>query len=222
MPRWLVIGIATLAVVVIAPFVLFGIGDQESDEPAPHAARVIDELRGTYRGVGLGDSARDIRRVFGRGQEGGDGPFMPLGARNFVEVGGAMFIRTPGFPSTPRTPRLLRYQDVSFLLVDDKVYALMIGEARAATQEGLAVGDDIDAVGERYDDLNCDVTEVGDFGDELPYCAGKLAPGRHIWFGQDPIRSITLATTGFGSYECPREVRLEYVRKRRPIPIGCR
>jgi hypothetical protein len=195
--------------------------DTDENEPAPLSARVIDELRGTYRGVGIGDSAAEVRRVFGPREDAGDGPFTPLGAGSFAEVGGAMFIASPGIPHTPRDSELLRYRDVSFLLLDDRVFALMITADGAATQEGLAIGYDLDGAGERYDALNCEDAEIGDFGETFPFCAGRVAPQRHIWFGQDPIRSITITRTGFGTYECPRERRLEWLRRGLGPPRRC-
>jgi hypothetical protein len=93
-----------LVLAVILPLVLFGIGDEEAEEePAPGSARSIDEVRGTYRGVGIGDSAAEVRRVFGPREDAGDGPFTPLGAGSFAEVGGAMFIASPGIPHTRGT-----------------------------------------------------------------------------------------------------------------------
>ena len=192
------------------------------DEPAPQSARVIDEMRGTYRGVGIGDSAAEVRAVLGpREFADGSESMSPLGAGNFAEVGGAMAIRYPGIPSTPRDPELLRYQQVSFLLLDDKVFALMITDDGAATSRGLAISGDLNDADELYERLNCEDVEIGDFGETFPYCAGVLAPERHIWFGQDPIRSITITTTSFGGAECPREQRLDQLRRAPAPPLRC-
>jgi hypothetical protein len=220
--RWLIVAFAVVAAMGVLPFVLFRIGYQDDDdETLPSAVRVIDEVRGTYRGVGIGDSAAEVRRVFGPREDAGDGPFTPRGAGSFAEVGGAMFIASPGIPHTPRDPELLRYQDVSFLLLDDRVFALMITADGAATQEDLAIGHDLDGADERYDALNCEDVEIGDFGETFPFCAGRVAPQRHIWFGQDPIKSITITRTGFGSYECPRERRLGRLRRGLGPPRRC-
>jgi hypothetical protein len=209
-------GIALAA--IVAGVVYSVTGDNDKGQPAPLSERVIHELRGTYRGVGIGDSGAEVRRVFGPRSDAGDGPLTPLDAGSFTEVGGAMVIRNPRLMGDPE---LLRYRDVSFLLMDDKVFALMITDSGAATQEGLAIGHDLDAAGERYEGLNCEDAEVGDFGETFPFCAGPLAPQRHIWFGQDPIGSITIATTQFDGYECPRERRLERSRRGLGSPRRC-
>jgi hypothetical protein len=197
-------------VAILAGSLYVVLRDTDDDEPAPRSARMIDEIRGTYRGVGFGDSGAEVRRVFGAQRDAGDGPLTPLGAGSFTEAGGAMVIRNP---RRMGDPELLRYRDVSFLLMDDRVFALMITGAGAATQEGLAIGHDLDAADERYEGLNCEDAEVGNFGEAFPFWAGPLAAQRHIWFGQDPIRSITIATTQFDGYECPRERRLERLRR---------
>lgn len=31
-----------------------------------------------------------------------------------------------------------------------------------------------------------------------PYCLVRLGPDRYVWFGQDPIRSITVSSTPLG------------------------
>jgi hypothetical protein len=98
-------GIALTLVLAGSLYLLFRDGDES--ERVPSSASVIDEIGGTYRGVGIGDSPADVRRVFG--------------ARDYAD-----------------------------------------------TSEGLM--------------------PVG-------------APLRHIWFGQDPIGSITMATTPFDGYE---------------------
>jgi hypothetical protein len=223
MRRWLLLVLAVLVAAVVVPFVLFAIGDEEpTDEPAPRAARFIDELRGTYRGVGIGDSAAAVRRVLGpRRFSSNREPMTPLRAGSFAEVGGAIVIRNPGILNTPRDPELLRYGDVSFLLLDDKVFALMITDEGAATQAGVAIGHYLDAAEERYEGLNCEEVEIGDFGETFPFCAGPLRPQRHIWFGEDPIRSITIATTQFDGYECSREHRLEQLRRAPARPLRC-
>jgi hypothetical protein len=205
-------------VAILGGSLYFLLRDTDEAEPAPLSARVIDEVRGTYRGVGIGDSGAEVRRVFGPRSHAGDGPLTPLGAGSFAEVGGAMVIRGPRLMGNPE---LLRYQDVSFLLMDNRVFALMITDLGAATRQGVAIGGDLDAADGRYDDLNCEEAEIGDFGETFPFCAGSLAPQRHIWFGQDPIGSITVATTGFGGYECSKERRLERLRRGLGPPRRC-
>jgi hypothetical protein len=159
---------------------------------------VIDEVRGTYRGVGIGDSPADVRRVFGpSGYADLSEGLMPVGA-HFAEDGGPMVVELPERLGADRQA-LLRYEDVSFLFFDGKVFAVLITEDGAATRRGVAIGHDIDSVEDRYQALTCGDAEPE--SGPYPYCAGALKPDRHVWFGQNPIGSITMATTPFDGYE---------------------
>jgi hypothetical protein len=230
MPRPVIIVLAAFAAMAILPQVLIAVDSQQStDDPAPAAARVIDELRGTYRGVGLRDTAADIRRVFGPSEFAGAAtPLAPLDADpDHMDVGGPMVVTQPRLkPKSGTEPETkLRYPGVSFLLWKDRVFLMMITKEGAATQRGLAIGHELEGADDLYQYLNCD--EAGFIDDDVdffeseetfPFCAGALRPRRHIWFGQDPIASITIATTSFDGYECPTQRREERPR-RAPAPF---
>jgi hypothetical protein len=160
---------------------------------------VIDELRGTYRGVGIGASAAEIRRVFGA-RAFADlyrEPIGPLDAE-FRDDGLPMVISFPDRLSAGRTA-VLRYSDASFLFFDGKVFAVVVTDDEAATGRGLAIGHDLGSVEQRYEKMTC--REAEPESGPYPYCAGVLGPQRHVWFGQDPIASVTIATTPFDGYE---------------------
>jgi hypothetical protein len=189
-------GIALTLVLAGSLYLLFRDGDES--ERVPSSASVIDEIGGTYRGVGIGDSPADVRRVFGaRDYADTSEGLMPVGA-HFAKDGGPMVIELPERMGADRQA-LLRYEDVSFLFFDGKVFAVVVTADGAATARGVAIGHDIGSVKDRYETLTCGDAEPE--SGPYPYCAGELAPLRHIWFGQDPIGSITMATTPFDSYE---------------------
>lgn len=186
-------------VIILVGSLYFLLRDASDSEPAPRAARVIDETLGKYRGVGIGDSAADVRRVFGA-REFADvsrEPMMPLDA-DFRDDGGPMVIEFPDKPAAERQA-VLRYADVSFLLFDGKVFAVVVTDDGAATGRGVAIGNELDSVEQLYEKLTCG--EAKPESGPYPYCAGALGQERHIWFGQDPIGSITMATTPFDGYE---------------------
>jgi hypothetical protein len=190
------VGIVFSLVLVGSLYLLVRDGDESG--PAPSSARVIDEVRGTYRGVGIGDSPADVRRVFGpSGSSDLSEGLMPVGA-HFAEDGGPMVVELPERLAADRQA-LLRYEDVSFLFFDGKVFAVVITEDGAATRRGVAIGHDINSVEDRYQTLTCGDAEPE--SGPYPYCAGALKPDRHVWFGQNPIGSITMATTPFDGYE---------------------
>jgi hypothetical protein len=174
------------------------------------AVASIDELRATYHGVGIGDDARAVRRVFGqRPFAGMDEPLTPTKA-DFVDVGGPTVVSPPCKPTTRRAGgrsrlTLLRYDDASFLFCDGTVFALMVTASDARTTSGLGVGDELEKARRLYADLKCGEAPSGDIG-HYPYCAGVIAstrsgPRLHVWFGEDPLASITVSTTRYDGYD---------------------
>lgn len=166
----------------------------------------IDDARGTYHGVGIGDTAVAVRRVFGRRPFArlGKEPVLPTEAN--LGTSGDPIISPPCKPwhsRGGRRPRLavLRYEEVSFLLCDGRVFAWMVIAADARTSRGLSVGDGLENASALYPELSCGEAPSGDFG-KFPYCAGQIAsrgrrPRLHAWFGEDPIASITISTTRY-------------------------
>jgi hypothetical protein len=156
----------------------------------------IDEQGGTVEGVGVGDSEQEVRRVFGRPEVTHGGPYTPLG-KSHIEVGGPLSIPVPGGRRDP--PPALRYDDVAFLMVDDKVLSFMVTAEGSDTTRGVGVGDDLDDVREAFPGIKCG--ESPRFGEPIlpfdepesyPYCRGTLGAKRFIWFGEDPVRNVTI------------------------------
>lgn len=90
----------------------------------------------------------------------------------------------------------LRYRGASFLLCDGRVYAFQVTANEARTLRGVTVGNDLDSVQSLYRSFDCDEVQTGDRGSQ-PLCTGTVSAGRHVWFGEDPIGSITVSTTAF-------------------------
>jgi hypothetical protein len=146
--------------------------------------RPLDVSAGTYGGVGLGSSSGQVRAAFGEGESAPDGPAAPLG-EEFSEIGGALSIPLPK-NAVDETRDILRFEDVAFLVADDRVYAFI------ATAGG-PVGAELESVRQAYP-LRCGTTAGGDYR-EYPYCVGRLADRRYVWFGDDPVRSVTVSET---------------------------
>jgi hypothetical protein len=187
-----------VAALLILAIVVAGCGGgDESDEPL-----VIDERAGTFRGVGIGDSASDVQLVFGeRDFAGPNEGLMPSGS-DFTEDGGPWSVRAPA-PCRARTRSatpMLRYDEVTFVLCDGRVHAFVVTDGAAETVTGIAIGDDLAEVRGTYGGFTCGETpETGegnfDRDSSYPYCVGTAAPRRWVWFGEDPVRSITVAAT---------------------------
>ena len=163
---------------------LAGCAGGGGDEPA--AGPLVDERTGSYRGVTMGDSESEVRAALGE-PAGGDG-FAPAG-ESPADVGVPQFI-----PARGGMPTLLKYDDVSFLVGPGGVYAFIVAAEGAHTRRGVAIGDDLDAARKRYE-LRCiDVAggeSLGGGQEYYPSCRATVG-GIRVWFGRDPIRSITL------------------------------
>jgi hypothetical protein len=143
-----------------------------------------------FRGVVLDTSRARALELLGPSLGEGES-IAPLG-EDFDGIGGPPFVATPG--SGHET---LRYRDVSVLVSDGRVYGLVITDDEAETIEGVGVGDNLGLTEDRYPDLDCGIARAGEYR-TFPYCGGRLGPGRWIWFGQDPVRSIVLTTSELG------------------------
>ena len=169
-------------------------GCRHADEPP--VPSLIDEQAGEYGGVAMGASEADVRRAFGEPGEG-DG-FMPLG-EEYAEIGGppAVAVWPPG---TREEPTALRYDDVAFLVGTRGVYAFIVTADGARTRRAVAIGDALAEARRTYGG-GCGEGYGGEpvLGGEREtyrYCRSTVDERIRIWFGRDPIRSITLARVG--------------------------
>jgi hypothetical protein len=108
----------------------------------------VDELRGTYRGVGIGDTTAKVERVFGH--ESLSDYEEPLAPRkeDFVDIGGPTVIA--GGCGTK-----LRYGHVTFFVCDGRVDGFIVAQSGAHTTRGIAIGDDAKKARARYPQLTC-------------------------------------------------------------------
>lgn len=162
----------------------------------PRAPQLLDEQRGTYRGVGIGATPREVRRVFGARPLANfyREPITPL-KREYRDIGAPTYLDLPCKPGALRAA-LLRYEYVSFLFCDGRVYALLVADDPAETTRGVGIGDELDDVRKSYPRLRCDRAPIGEAGPTYPYCIGRVAGRRWtIRFGRDPLASIALSTS---------------------------
>jgi hypothetical protein len=147
----------------------------------------IDENAGTYRGVGFGDPIRVVKRVFGEQRPAGE--YEPGTPFRYPE-GGHFGPSVMQFGDYDPFGPTLRYFDVVFTFKGRQgLGAFEVVEPVASTRRGVRIGDPLERADAAYPQLQC-----GTVHEQYPACSGKLGPGRFIWFGGDPIKSITMST----------------------------
>lgn len=174
-------------------------GSSSTERQHRGAGRAVNETLGKYGTVRLGDSVRSVRRKLG-----------------FVRQADPQGERTPtghewedlGLPWSVSPPRRYRPGDrlISLLYRDigltsstrSGVYVIEIAAPGARTRRGVGIGDPLERAQTRYRGIRCGIRNRDTEYPEYPYCTMRFHSGVSIWFGQDPIRSITLSSTALG------------------------
>lgn len=138
---------------------------------------LIEENRGTYRNVGIDSTAEEVRRT--------------LGNREWASSSG------PAIPRSPCRPKILRYEDVSFMFCSRRVFAFVVTRRRARTQAGLGIADSLDTARSLYPGLHCGQAGAAGAAGRRAFCVGRMRPRRSFRLAGDPIRSITFSSMGF-------------------------
>jgi hypothetical protein len=153
----------------------------------------INELAGTYRGVGIRDSMQTVRRVFGEQR-----PMNPLGEPMTPLVTSDNPYHGPkamGFGPKDAFGPTLRYGHVVFVFKGRRgVGAFEVTEPRAQTLRGVAIGDPLESAKLAYPSFRCGDPNERSEHESYAACTGRVANSRHLWFGGDPITTITLST----------------------------
>jgi hypothetical protein len=191
---------ARCGMVVLLSLAVAGSGCGEDSSGSAQRERptlTIDERGGTFRGVGLASSSAEIEHEFGGNPEpySKEHGVTPAG-HSFYELGLPDEITAPDPAATARelAPGVLRYRDASFQTTeDDGAYAFSV-VSPARTPRGVAIGHRLRGVRRRYPGFRCGVRNRRRPDIAYPFCTGRVVSGVHLWFGNDPIRSITLAS----------------------------
>jgi hypothetical protein len=180
-------GAAAVAVVVVVGALVADGGDD-----APRSV-LVDERGGSLHGVRFGDGEPAVRERLGPPSDDAQGVFPE----------GRDYTGPPAIPSPrsdqrpPRMPTPLHYGDTAYLVSPTVgVFSMSTLESGARTRAGVGIGDDLDRVRARYDGAHCSESVAGEpvFGGETPmypWCRVIVA-GTRVFFGEDPIQSITL------------------------------
>lgn len=159
----------------------------------------IDENAGAYRGVSFGDPVRAIKQVFGEQRPAGE---YERGTPFRYPDGGTYGPWVLQFGDYDPFGPTLRYYDVVFTFKGRHgLGAFEVVEPTAGTRKGVRIGDPLERADAAYPELRCGTVNEDTDYEEYPACTGKLGPGRFIWFGGDPIKSITMSTNNLGWVE---------------------
>jgi len=178
--------VSRVVLALAAAVVLGGCTDKGASKPESRVT--VDERAGVIHGVRFGDTAKEIRRRLGKPTDHKPG-FFPAGAE---------YTGPPSIAVRDRAkPETLHYKDMAFLVSHTTgAFAMATLAKNARTRAGVAVGDDLDRVREQYKGVTCGEQIAGEplLGGQVPtyhWCRTVVA-GAHVFFGGDPIASITL------------------------------
>ena len=149
----------------------------------------IDELRGTVNGVGIGDPVAAMERGFGK-KQAADAYREPAGPLS-VEVG-----EYEGPSHFRLGPPFYRYKRLSFFVEGGQIVGFMV-VADAEATSGIATGDGLDRVRDVYPNARCGEAPRGEYS-HYPACVVRLGPRRVVWFGGDPVSTITVGVRELG------------------------
>jgi hypothetical protein len=179
-------------------------GDESTAQDVP-ALQQIDERAGTVAGVGIGASKARVEARLGRYQRPATAyPTAPTD-RNEEQTAGPWSVVTGPHHLGPGGKRgeqvTLRYKGAALFVFRDRVFGFMISAGNARTGRGVQVGDGLDAAKKAYPTVRCEGSSSSDTSaTQAASCAGFLRKNRWIYFGGDPIRSITLMERGIDDY----------------------
>jgi hypothetical protein len=181
-----------LALALAAPPLVACAGDTGA-APKPARSYTLDEAHASFRGVALGDAERGVVARFGPDQGEPDGPVGPLGQDRYDAGSPGTFASTPGRPRPDDRTKALRYHGMSFVTNERRVYVIMSSLPGTRTTRRVGVGDDLDRARRAYRGLSCKHATYEEGGEAFPYCLGRLDRKRYLYFGGDPIGTVTIA-----------------------------
>ena len=180
-----------LAAAIVAAGVGLAVALSRGDDAAEPV--LVDERRGVLGGVRFGESAREVRARLGEPTDDEPGVF-PAGA----DFTGPPSIPVPRSDPGKGAPETLHYGDTAYLVSSTAgVFSMVTLAEGARTRGGVAIGDDLERVRERYKRVECGeaVGGEGAFGEAPKYQWCRVVGDVHVFFGDDPIESITLSST---------------------------
>jgi hypothetical protein len=192
---------------LIVLLVLTACGCGSGERPQQPPGRVaIAENAGAIGAVRIGSSKAMVRRVFGSyGAHPTAYPGEPSDVAGDETTGGPWSVVTGPHHLGPGGLRgeqvTLRYPGVAFFVHDDRVFGFLASARGAHTSRGVKIGDRLARVREAYPRFHCEPASRGETtATQAASCSGTVAGGRLLYFGEDPIRSITVMAHALSHY----------------------
>lgn len=167
-------------------------GGESEPEGSASVPRDMNPIVGRLGPATFGDDRRSVERALGRGRVRKHDPIRP------TEVDLSSSTVPPRF-EYPRgrwpgeEPIFIRYPSVTAVLVHDRLYLVVVTARGTNAGRDLEMGDSLDDAKRAYPTLTCS-RATGLHGDDLfPYCTGRVAEGRFLWAGGDPITSLAIS-----------------------------
>lgn len=151
----------------------------------------VNEDRASYRGLRLGMSMAQARKVSGGAAVSVSGNWAPLSASG----------RSISFPvAAYRSWHEFKARDVGLASANGRLVGILAIKSGTYTKAGgVVIGDSLQAVMRAYRGARCSIAEYAESSLRYPYCVGRLRPGRYLWFGGDPIDTIAIAAAPLGA-----------------------
>jgi hypothetical protein len=176
---------ALLTIVLLAPA-----GDLSSDRhhAKPIATRPaqgpILELPGSYAGIPIGYPREAVKRKHGW-------PLLTLRTPVMNEE------NEPFYDPSWKGDSELKYRDARFDFEHMKVVRIAVYGRGGRTSRGVKIGDRLGRARKTYGARCWPDRRIGKFISKAR-CEVKLGPDRYLYFGEDPIKLIIVATHSFG------------------------
>lgn len=191
--------LAGLAAAVLVAVWLQVPGDPSDRPPARY--KTIDEERGAYGGVRLGDGPERIFERFGpRGLVGEGDPAWPtaLGIEDDVDaptyvpsIWWYCYVDACFWIDSPHRNRKAAPSDTP--PPDSQVHGVMLTSPGASTKRGIEVADPLGDAARAYPELDCRSVPYAEGLGSYGVCSGRIAGGPYVWFGGDPVNVVVVS-----------------------------
>jgi hypothetical protein len=180
-------------------------GDSNIGPDVP-ALQTVDDRRGIVDGVGVGSSKSQVAVKLGEYQRPAEAyPAAPADVDESQDTGPWSVITGPHHlgPGGKRGEQVtLRYTGAAFFVYRDRVFGFVVTARNSRTTNNVRVGDDLAASKKSYPSLRCEGASSSDTSaTQAPNCSGFVNDDRWIYFGGDPIRSITVMEHDSSHYD---------------------